>query len=434
MNIRISAFGLTALLFAASCSNDETQLINTNGDEITFNTRVSRAVDVSNEAGQQLASFKVWAHASGFPDNLFIDGLVATKHSEHDYYTFEHSVFWPSGVNSLDVWAVWPYRTAEGDPAASDYQIDFTSDKPVIKNFVPDKDITTQKDMVAAYISQPRSAGTSIPLKFNHALSQIVVKATRGANGDKSQTVKIKGAWVVNARPQGNLTFVDAIGDDNTRHMSWAAEGDKTYYGIEFDNAKELNHETTNLLAKENGNTHMLLVPQQLDTWNLNDNKDKTQNSKRGGYILVLCRVETKHPGATHDGSNDGVKPGNDSDPNHYHQLFPYTGEYKETQYGFACVPVNTNWEPGKKYVYTLTFCGYDSGAGVYPPTARVEEINATLTGNADYITAIPEPVAGVKKEVGDPVLDNPIRFTVTVEDWTDASNDGWTNGDINMN
>ena len=114
------------------------------------------------------------------------------------------------------------------------------------------------------------------------------------------------------------------------------------------------------------------------------------------------------------------VKPGTG---NHTHQLFPHDGEatsFDPNAYGYACVPIGTNWETGKIYRYILDICGKNSGAGIYPPVNLPD-----LPGldNPD-ITIIKTPS---DDKVGKPVLDYPIKFTVKVNDWTDP--EGWNSG-----
>ena len=88
---------------------------------------------------------------------------------------------------------------------------------------------------------------------------------------------------------------------------------------------------------------------------------------------------------------------------------------YDEKAYGYSCVPIEGNWEPGKKYVYTLEFCGKDSGGGQYPP----EELP---DGLPDDVPPRPDD-----KKPGDPVLDDPIKFSVTVSDWQSNEDDAPT-------
>lgn len=199
---------------------------------------------------------------------------------------------------------------------------------------------------------------------------------------------------------------------------------------MEFSNVKTLSHTYSSIFDFDpkkdnikNPQTNLLLIPQQLTAWAGTQDKP---NDNNGAYILFLCRVEAVHDGELHEGLEDpAIKSENGK---HIHQLFPDTKTFDETQYGYTCVPIGTKWEPGKRYIYNLSFCGATSGAGIYPP----ENILANMpAGDGKYITTRPKG-----KEVGDPVLDDPIRFTVTVKDWVDAGtpNDGWTDGNIDMN
>ena len=79
----------------------------------------------------------------------------------------------------------------------------------------------------------------------------------------------------------------------------------------------------------------------------------------------------------------------------------------------------------GKRYEYALDICGAASGAGVYPPELTDAVINSLIPSSMDrkyIITTRPEG-----KNVGDPVLDEPIKFNVTVSEW--KTGDTWTNG-----
>lgn len=423
------ALGFGSVLLAASCSNDEIEQVN-RGPEITFNTAVTRA---TVETSSTLSEFKVWAQADGYTDTKIIDGQVAKKVTGKNYFEIGDPVFWPSDVAQINFWAI--------SPATMSIAVD--KQNPTIENFTPAAKPQDQKDLIVAYEEAFRSNGTSVSLKFNHALSQIVVKAKRGEvhkgdDGlDETKKVDIKGAWIVNVQPTGTLAFSKNAGESK-HYMSWELSGNKTHYGSEFESVVNLTgHDAKPVLAinstetdgkPANGN-NLMLVPQQLDKWDLNSSTDKTVNAKKGAYILFLCRVTTEHKGSTHTGTNGtgGVQEGEGS---HTHQLFPFTGNYDETEYGFSCIPIDSNWEPGKLYIYTLEFCGPKSGAGVYPPQDDVDRIWEALGKKANYITKIPvDPTINPdnpdetrkQKEVGDPVLDLPIRFTVDVTEWDDV-------------
>lgn len=408
MNIKITSLGLAGLLLATACSNDETQLIEC-GNEISFNTHVSRATETTTA---NLKNFKVWANATGFSSQRFIDGLIASKPDGKNYFTFENAVFWPQDVATLDVFAVSPASLTAS----------VNANGPTVSNFTPATAAKDQADLVVAYSQANRSDGTNISLKFNHALSQIEVNATGGVTGvSETKHVWIKGAWLMNVCSSGTLAFDKDKATEN--YMNWSVGSVKTKYGIEFTSVQALDHTSSPLLASGFESSNMLLVPQQLATWNLDDESDKIANASKGAYILVLCRVEARHPGKEHPGADGAVIVDGD---NHVHQLFPYTGKFDEEEYGYSCVPINTKWEPGKKYVYNLSFCGATSGAGVYPPTS---DLAGLPDGDGKYIKVIP-----ADKKVGDPVLDNPITFTVDVATWEGDENANVVEDNKNMN
>ncbi len=68
--------------------------------------------------------------------------------------------------------------------------------------------------------------------------------------------------------------------------------------------------------------------------------------------------------------------------------------------YDWVAVPINTNWEAGKKYIYTLDF---SNGAGKVDPEKEVDP-------------SVPED----HYEPGDNILGGAIKFTVNVTGWTD--------------
>lgn len=410
MNTKLSFLGAAVLLLTSACSEDSVELVN-NGSEITFNTSISRAqnLDASN-----LESFKVWAFSDITDSAPFINGQTATKVNGKGYFAFSHSIFWPSDVNALNFWAVAP-ATIDGIGQ------DGSGKKLRIDNYSPDTDPTKQLDLIVAKTTAELSKGTSVSLEFRHALSQIIINASEGTEGDETKDIKIKGVWVVNPSGEENLSTTD--GND----LIWSTKSStKAQYGIEYSIPRKLDHTSNALLDAEN-KTNLLLIPQQLKAW---EGKTNPTNASKGAYILFLCRVEAIHPGAEHVGGSDGAIKSDTENNRHIHQLFPYTTKFNEYEYGYTCVPIDTKWEAGKRYIYNLSFCGATSGAGIYPPTGSLDE---KPDGNGEY-KYIKIPAEG--KYAGDPVLDNPISFTVTVKDWVDAggSTGGWTEGNIDMN
>lgn len=137
-----------------------------------------------------------------------------------------------------------------------------------------------------------------------------------------------------------------------------------TYAGSE----KTLTGTAASIMAEEDDNA--MLIPQQLIAWT--PDTDKT-NTNKGAYLAVKVNITTK----------DGAR------------VYPSVGEYD-----WVAVAVNTKWEPGQKYVYTLDF---SNGAGKVDPEKPM-----------------PGPTDPFKP--GEDVLGSAIKFTVTVTPWTSAS------------
>lgn len=260
-----------------------------------------------------------------------------------------------------------------------------TTKKNYINNYAPKKaDLTVQsddaakvwadgaeqKDLLVAYTKQERatSSTATVSLNFKHALTQISITAGQKNKTDNdNRVVKIKGAWIVNAAASGKLSGdlhynpADKTTDDT---QSWTGTG-KAAYGSFYNQILTLEKDgKMDLLRPESTDCNLgslMLVPEDLTAWN------KTQTGE-GAYILLLCRVELMHSGATHEGAADMTDIFTDG-TNHYHQLFPVnTEEYNAAEYGFACVPLSSTWNTdgiGKHYTYNLDICGETTGSGL---------------------------------------------------------------------
>lgn len=414
MNKKFIPLAFAASLIFAACSDDQTDVVN-NGPEITFRTSVSRAQNIDNT---NLKKFKVWAFANEVSSEStpFINGLVATKDDNTDVFKLDHNVFWPSDITTLNFWAISP---AEG------LTVNHSSATMSLDNYEPAAKPEDQLDVITAFeqVTRGGNSGTSVQLTFNHILSQILVSAKAGDGVEETRSVKVKGAWLVNIGTKATATRDDKSGN-NENIIKWSTCGSTAVYGSYFTNEITLGKNATPFFDFKKDNvsaykSNLLLIPQKLTEW------DKTEAGS-GAYILLLCRVEATHTGALHSDEPDPmVQPGTD---NHTHQLFPHDGaatSFNEKAYGYACVPIGTNWETGKIYRYTLDICGKNSGAGIYPPVTL-----PTLPGLPDPPGIIIIPTPNPDK-VGEPVLDYPITFTVKVNDWTDPET--WNPGDVDL-
>lgn len=408
MKKNVKLLGMVAMFSVAlaSCTNDELKEVY-QGEEISFTTRMTRAVETNTT---NLKAFRVYAHAETY-GNMFINGEMATRDENSTGNIFSitshtgGSFFWPSSVEQIEFWAYGPFiSTTSSDSVKVKAQI--TAKAQILEGFKAEPSMENggkqHKDLIVAYNKASRNdaSGTTVTLNFQHALSQIEVKAKCP---DTEKKIRIKGAWLMNVKSSGDLKFKA----EETNHMLWEPQSASANYGCSFSSLP-LTKDPTILIGHSDAtsvdNTSLMLVPQKSDAWN-------EEKAPSGAYILLLCRVEATHQGTEHVGGSTGDIVVNDADGTHTHQLFPVTGEYKETQYGYTCVAIAPNWEPGKKYIYNLEFCGHNSGAGVYPPTDFTKELG--LPTEEDIITSRP-----TGKDVGDPVLDNPIKFDVDVAEW----------------
>lgn len=483
MKLRLMLFAGAAAMMAAACSNEDEVAVNPDprGDALTFSTSVghSRATATTNT---NLGNFEVVAkgvHPSGhIYDNFLIGnengGDVATNDNSN-IWTLENNVYWPTSTPYAVFWAytfsqvkdnaktkVLPdgvsFKFDEGDRNKAK----LTGFSPVKNALVPQageynewNDGADQTDMLVAFTSQKRSDNpSSVELHFNHALSQVCIQA----KSDKKATtdhriVRIKGAWLVNAKDKADFIATYNWNNEDkiaTVANSWEnhafASGSFSAYGSFFRTPVVLGRNTGDSYeAKPKAlvNESLMLIPQKLPKWNKNqDEQGNVVANNDGAYILLLCRVELEHDGAYHDGATTADPDIKVKGDKHYHQQFPVSesNTFKEAEYGFVCVPVETTFEMGKKYLFTLDICGATSGAGNYPPELADQFkklvpkasgeankydpfkpwANETTEVNLEIVTERPSV-----KKVGDQVLDAPIQFSVEVEDWSKD----WTPG-----
>ena len=224
--------------------------------------------------------------------------------------------------------------------------------------FSPKTDISQQVDFITAKATgNMENTAAGVELQFAHRLAQIEIQAS---SANTSYTFEIKGI---------RIGMPVSTGDFNFTSNTWTLGTDKAVYEKTFDTATKLEATASALMAGDNA----MLIPQQLTAWD--QENDKTNTSK-GAYISVLVRIKTK-AGAL---------------------VYPFKGDTE--QYAWAAIPVSTNWEAGKKYVYTLNFT---TGAGYVDPTAT--------------------------SHAGEPILNGEITFEINIEEWTKDDN----NNDVDM-
>lgn len=373
-------FAAMFIIVLASCSNDDVVDVN-KGEGISFRASLDKALTRTNVTNlQNLAAFNVTA--IGNDQNYFTNLGVASSDNGVNWQTAS-TYYWPG--YQLAFFAYAPQL-----PGGT-VSIDNTAKK--IIEFSPAQVVADQKDLVISYNTGTKAANenTGVAMNFKHALSQIEVKAK--CSNDKIK-IEIIGVKLVNAGAKADFTFPEAETDTRytLQQSQWGNLTEKDdpskAYMIKGGQAVTLTAQAESIMF---GDNNFMLIPQQLTKW------DGTA-ATTGAYLSVLCRIYSV------DNGNETLL---------YPQ--PTPGDNKDDKYAFSAVGINTNWEPGKKYIYTLNFCDNGGGAGEIDPNP----IDPTIP---DDPTVDPTPIPGGSG--GDSILGSSIKFTVTVDNWTDQSVD----------
>lgn len=481
-----------AMIVTSCATDVETDVnVDPAGNAISFAPSVGHSTRAEETTISNLGDFAVVArgmHPNGVLYDSYLIGSKGTdgvmgeiakfnslaSDNKSGIWQLDRKIYWPASMKrALFIGYTTLKRGSNNVSESSDggkvlgsakFEVDET-DHPNISNFSPlKKDLSetpeeisenriwadgeNQKDLVVAFEQKDWSIQSTVHLNFRHALTQVSIEAKQQDKDEvnDNRIVKVKGAWIVNAAKTGTLTATIKTNPDMSasNKTSWTTtddKDDKETYGTYYDDIIPLRKDDPQDLLSES----LMLIPENLNKW------DGTEDGT-GAYIMLLCRIELKHKGGTgHEGadlSDTGI-----SGDYHYHQLFPVnTEKYDGSQYGFICVPISTDWGEevadqddckgaGKHYTYTLDICGAKSGAGLYPPmqdTSKLIPENPTVSAlvlkedKSGYETqSVALNVVQTRptgKSVGDKVLDDPIKFTVSVKGWENEAGN-WTDG-----
>ena len=380
-----AGLALTAL---ASCSQDETTNVDKTG-AIGFRSslgKTTRAVTTLTNMGTFNVTAVPTAGGANYFTNLAVNdaGGGTTWNTAATYY-------WP-GTSSLDFTAYAPTSISTKVSIATG------AGNQKITGFEVDATVANQLDVVAAFNSgnKAKVVGSStfgaagVPMNFKHILSQIEVQAKCS---NANLRVQVVGVKLGNVNSKGDFAFPQAetTTSYNVPRTNWGNLTASADFGVE--SAAPVTAVTLNNTAQKImfGTDNFMMIPQQLTAYN-------AASATSGSYIGVLCRMDI----------NDGS--GN------YTPLYPAAAGY-----AYAAVPIGTEWVPGKKYIYVIEFgngsgSGSHGGGGIVPPNQNNPNPGGPTT-NPTTPTLPTSPAAP-----GTPILDQPIKFTVTVENWTDQT------------
>lgn len=205
------------------------------------------------------------------------------------------------------------------------------------------------------------SNGGKVKFQFKHILSQVVFKAKTEL---ENMEVNIKEIKIHNIKYAGNFTLPAT----STESGTWALTpipADKDGKKVNtFTVVKDQNITVTNTVTDISSKTPMLNAPQTLTAWDVTTPKTKEQADAvdpAESYLEITCKI--KQAGVYVFGS--------------------------ESAYKTLYVPFGTEWQIGKRHIYTLIFGGGydDQGQSILKPInfdAEVEPWDANAINNSE--------------------------------------------------
>lgn len=382
-------FAAVAAVAMASCSSDDTLDANKSVYGITFRASVDKHTRATEVNINNMGTFNVTAVGN---EKTYFSNLVATS-TDGTSWTTDKTYYWPSYELTFYAWS----------QLADNAAVSVSNSEKKITGVAPSQTVVNQKDLLVSVNkgTKAENNGSGVTMNFKHALSQIVVQAKCSNDIMK---IEVLGVKLVNMATKADFTFpTDVTASDATLAQGqWSnLSGDKDHskaYMVKGTTPVTLTS-TAQSIMFDNGS--FMLIPQQLTKWDATSTTADDNNTK-GAYLAVLCRVSSLN------GTEETL-------------LYPEptAEDAKANKYAFTAVGIDTNWEPGKKYTYTLDFCnGVDGGCGLVAPDLGLPDSSADAT-NIDT-----NPVNG--QSAGYTIL-GAIKLSATVEGWTASS------ADVNM-
>lgn len=407
---KIYFFAALAAVALASCSNDET-VAQYQGEAISFRpfvsnvTRASATNDITGPAAgaaHDLAKFKVTAYPTGTSATPYINAATYQYDNSGTFYVdgasasgnkYANEYYWPASTN-LDFYAHSYYGTNWFTSA------EVTS---VLYNgytFTPSTTAnSTYTDVIFARISNigkkssydttKEYGADGVPLNFRHTASKIAVKVINSSkqlkfdiDGWKVGYLSASGVFAVGSSETstaGSGTFAFGDWTSNTTKdadTQYSSTFDKKYIGTEVATASAVTLDG-----------EMILVPQRLTAATAYQTSGDDDHKLNGAFIAVKLII--RNTDSSVDGEGTVIASDGASTPGTIWAIWPIGDDGTTTTF---------NWEPGKKYTYTIDL----AGGGYY-------EEDQNDDGNLDPILA-----GAIIKFV-----------SVTVDNWnTDTAND----------
>lgn len=363
-----TALASMALLSACSADSELANVGTTANNAIGFhvvgNKAETRANIIDNSEDLKKTDFNVFAYKNnnGADGDIFMGDKknenslygvnIKYKNNKWDYNDPTELRYWPS--TALNFYAVNPGST-------NFFTWTFTNETKQITYNCFDEykhtEYTNHDAMYAVAKNQTYSVenGGKVKFQFKHILSQVAFKAkTQYANME----VEIKEITIHNFRAGGTFT----ISSDTPAQSDWKLNDINQKSGFTVVKDKSIKVTKTDVAEDISTKTPMLFVPQTLTKWDLTAGDTDAANNAKQSYLKITCKI--KQSGA---------------------YLFA-----SDTAFGELYVPFEADWQPGKRYIYTLIFGGgYDKdGHQILKPInydAETSGWTETDGGNIQY-------------------------------------------------
>ena len=323
MKKRLFFLPMVAIMMAA-CSSNETIEVNENkGDLISFRPivkGVTRAADVNTD---NLASFVVNAKKSGEETSYFDNGVFNKSGS---VFVSESKYYWPAS-GPLDFYAYSPSGNA---------QVNYSGYKTF--TVTPSTTIADQVDFVFAATKEKDKAScgaSGVTLNFRHTGAKIACNVKNSSTTLKFDVYGWKVGYIC---PAATFTFSDANTDGNNdgsgTTLTLGQWDSRTAASIdtEYESTFSVNQIGQSGATSLDG--QMILIPQAITAASGYASGSVGANLN-GTYIAVKLKIRNNDSAGTiiADDGADGA----------FWAIWPIGGY---------------NWEPGKKYTYTIDLAG----------------------------------------------------------------------------
>ena len=370
-----TALASMALLSACSSDNELANVGTTASNAIGFhvvgNKAETRANIINTTEDLKKTDFNVFAYKY----NNGADGEIFMGDKENDdnhlygvriKYETETNKWVYNDPNELRYWPTTALNFYAVNPGSTNiFSWNFTNEKKQITYACSDEYVKNSKgeyynhkNIDAMYAVTKNQTQTNndgfVKFNFKHILSQVVFQAkTQYANME----VEIKALSIHNFYWGGTFTIPEGEPSQKDWAPTTISYQPKGFTAVMDESIKVAKtDEVTNISTQG----PMLFIPQKLTEWDLKGNIDATTTAKQS-YLKITCKI--KQSGA-----------------------YLFGGD---TTFDELYVPFGADWQPGKRYIYTLIFGGgYDAqGQAILKPInfeADVKAWDENTTNNSD--------------------------------------------------